>query len=211
MMTESVHDNALPAAIAPTNVSSYRDWVGIVASVGCAIHCAAMPFVLAFLPALGLSFLADEAFHQWMALICFVVALAAFIPGYRQHRRWLPGGIAVLGLVTITSASLGLAGHCCTGCEVDTKPVSAAAAQAIACTDECCESEHNPLGERDAAGLADLEWMRLSGLSFISQAAIAGWITPVGGMLLVSAHLLNRRYSCRCCPESEADARGGHR
>ena len=33
--------------------STWRDLVGIVASIGCAIHCAAMPFVISYLPALG--------------------------------------------------------------------------------------------------------------------------------------------------------------
>ena len=54
-----------------SSTSTWKDWLGIVASVGCAIHCAAMPFVFAYLPALGLSFLADEAFHKWMALFAF--------------------------------------------------------------------------------------------------------------------------------------------
>ena len=39
------------------------DWTGMVASIGCAIHCAAMPHVLAYLPALGLTWLADEGFY----------------------------------------------------------------------------------------------------------------------------------------------------
>ena len=64
-----------------TAMSTWRDSLGIIASVGCAIHCAAMPFVIAYLPALGLSFLADEAFHKWMALACFLIAIAAFVPG----------------------------------------------------------------------------------------------------------------------------------
>jgi hypothetical protein len=51
-----------------SRMSTWGDWLGMIASIGCAIHCAAMPFVIAYLPALGLSFLADEAFHKWMAL-----------------------------------------------------------------------------------------------------------------------------------------------
>ena len=51
--------------------STFRDWLGIVASIGCAIHCAAMPFVFAYLPAMGLSFLADESFHKWMACLLY--------------------------------------------------------------------------------------------------------------------------------------------
>ncbi|MEO9591829.1 MerC domain-containing protein [Rhodopirellula bahusiensis] len=80
--------SALPlSSPEPETVSTWRDWIGIVASIGCAIHCAAMPFVIAFLPALGLSFLADESFHQWMALACFLFAIAAFVPGFRKHRQ----------------------------------------------------------------------------------------------------------------------------
>lgn len=70
--------------------SSWRDSLGILASIGCAIHCAAMPFVVRFLPMLGLSFLADESFHQWMAVGCFFIALAAFVPGIFQHGRFAP-------------------------------------------------------------------------------------------------------------------------
>jgi len=71
--------------VATSRWFGWGDWVGMVASIGCAIHCAAMPLVIAYLPALGLSFLADEAFHQWMALACFVIALTAFIPGLCKH------------------------------------------------------------------------------------------------------------------------------
>ena len=74
-----------------TGPSAWQDSIGIVASVGCAIHCAAMPFVIAYLPALGLSFLADEAFHQWMALFCFLIAIAAFVPGIRKHENMETG------------------------------------------------------------------------------------------------------------------------
>ncbi|QDT11409.1 MerC domain-containing protein [Planctomycetes bacterium K23_9] len=101
-----------------TRISPARDWIGIVASIGCAVHCAAMPFVIAYLPMLGLSFLADEGFHRWMTLACFAIALAAFVPGFRQHRRWVPGAIAVIGLSLITFAAFGIAGDCCVACEI---------------------------------------------------------------------------------------------
>ena len=97
-------------------ISTWRDWLGIVASIGCAIHCAVMPFVIAYLPALGLSFLADEAFHKWMALICFLIAIAAFVPGIRKHGSWVPISIGAFGLVFITCAAFGLAGECCPSC-----------------------------------------------------------------------------------------------
>ncbi|MEM6364443.1 MAG: MerC domain-containing protein, partial [Planctomycetota bacterium] len=69
-------DSAIAESNAPvvSNDSGWKDFVGVVASIACAIHCAAMPFVIAYLPAMGLSFLADEAFHKWMAVACFAIA-----------------------------------------------------------------------------------------------------------------------------------------
>ena len=102
-------DNNSPA-------STWRDLVGIIASIGCAIHCAAMPFVISYLPALGLSFLADESFHKWMALACFLIAIFAFIPGLRKHGNWFPVSIGAGGLFLITFAAFGFAGECCPSC-----------------------------------------------------------------------------------------------
>jgi len=187
------------AIIQPT--SRWQDWIGIVASIGCAIHCAAMPFVISFLPAMGLSFLADEAFHRWMALACFVIAMSAFVPGFRHHRRFTPSVIAVVGLLLITVAAFGFAGDCCATCVLsDASSVSAAG-----CTDQCCEHcvadsvaeqtvPETPIAGIAVAAIVSPEWL----------THFAPWLTPLGGMLLVTAHLLNRRYGCLCgCCESE--------
>ncbi|KAA1261045.1 MerC mercury resistance protein [Rubripirellula obstinata] len=187
--------------------SRWQDYIGIVASIGCAIHCAAMPFVISFLPALGLSFLADEAFHRWMALACFVIAMAAFVPGFRQHRRLVPGAIAVVGLSLITVAAYGFAGDCCASCESPTEP----SLTAVACTDACCEK---CVADQEIADLdfADQDFADQDAVASIAPPAfltgLAPWITPLGGMLLVSAHLLNRRYGCLCgCCETEPSSK----
>ena len=199
--TTASQANAQPA-------SFWRDWIGIMASIGCAIHCAAMPFVISFLPALGLSFLADEAFHRWMALACFVIAMAAFVPGFRVHRRLLPGAIAVVGISLITFAAFSFAGDCCAACAVpETSSVIGAA-----CTNACCE--HCNATEREVVGLVKdpsvekfLTRSTRVTASFVAPNFLANWapwITPLGGMLLVSAHLLNRRYGCLCgCCETK--------
>ena len=49
-----------PASTKKTGLTRWSDWLGVIAAIGCAIHCAAMPLIIAYLPALGLSFLADE-------------------------------------------------------------------------------------------------------------------------------------------------------
>ena len=85
MSGECLVADAVSAESAEQTVRSgwfgWSDWAGMVASVGCAIHCAAMPFVIAYLPTLGLSFLADEAFHQWMAVGCLTLAFDCVHPG----------------------------------------------------------------------------------------------------------------------------------
>ena len=185
----------------PTAPGAWSDWLGMAASIGCAIHCAAMPFVIAYLPALGLSFLADEAFHKWMAVGCFVIALFAFVPGIRKHGRLAPVLVGSVGLVLISVAAFGLAGECCPSCD-STPATVAAAADADGCTDASCP---HCVSENVAAS---------SSVDVVSPGRapawvdrIAPWLTPVGGIVLVSAHLLNRRYGCLCgcCGVESAD------
>lgn len=252
--------------------STWRDWMGIVASVGCAIHCAAMPFVIAYLPALGLSFLADEAFHKWMALVCFLIAIVAFIPGLRKHGSWVPISIGAFGLAIITYAAFGLAGECCPSCAAAKAAPADGSTAMVAGTDggceacescsacssehaapsegsvahvsaastdggcEACESCSSCSGEKDAAtdGSAALVAAKTDGACdscdscsscSSSETAIANasdeseekkgllailapWITPFGGIVLVTAHLVNRQYGfkCGCCKTPLATA-----
>lgn len=95
------------------SLSAWTDWCGIVVSVACAIHCAAMPLVIASLPAMGLTFLADASFHKVMAVACSLLAGAAFVPGWRRHRRLLPIGVAAVGLLLITTAAFAVEADCC--------------------------------------------------------------------------------------------------
>jgi hypothetical protein len=79
----------------------FADRFGATASFLCAIHCAALPLVIAVLPALGLSFLADHRFeHAFIAFAC-TLALTTLILGFRRHQRFrafwfLLPGIALL-------------------------------------------------------------------------------------------------------------------
>lgn len=76
----------------------FADRLGATASFLCAIHCAALPFVLAILPLLGLSFLADHAFERDFVLCAAALAMFALINGYRRHHRSLPLRLAIPGL-----------------------------------------------------------------------------------------------------------------
>ena len=182
--------------------STWRDLVGIVASIGCEIHCAAMPFVISYLPALGLSFLADESFHKWMALACFLIAIFAFIPGLRKHGNWFPVSLGAGGLALITFAAFGLAGECCPSCAEAASNSGNDSVSLVGISSEVgcehCEECSTLEGTNDDAIVSvsgvDAEVKhQVSGLG-----GLAPWLTPIGGLLLVSAHLMNRRFGCLC-------------
>jgi len=221
-VTDSVPNGAAGKA-AESNWFGWGDWAGMVASIGCAIHCAAMPFVVAYLPALGLSFLADAAFHQWMAVGCFAIALTAFAPGLRKHGQWTPVIVGSVGLVMISIAAFGFSGECCSACESNTASValanSAPAGKSVStvpddsCSDACC-----PDCTSDGSAILpdDASMGRLGGAAVPTRypalaqlrILVAPWLTPLGGIVLVAAHLLNRRYGCLCgCCENESVTR----
>ncbi len=102
------------------------DRVGAAASFLCALHCAALPFVLTVLPALGLSFLGDHRFERAFIAFASVLALTTLIRGYRRHRvaaalylllpglalLWTGGWIFDTGSAPILHATLVTLGGC---------------------------------------------------------------------------------------------------
>ena len=269
---------------------AYRDWIGVGASLLCAVHCAAMPFVVGFLPLLGLSFLADPSFHQWMVGACLALALLAFVPGWRRHHRLAPSIIGLTGLGLISFAAFAGPDDCCpTPCAASTSPEdpmvmttamsgdsacalaccsseatsetgapaitpdTAPSSDAAACAAECCsstgdvivvaagpctapscddtacdssccvDSESGSSVTTDEVLIAALpgdegpcseECCPIDG-NTVSTADSSGfmymfWLlmTPLGGLILVTAHLTNHRLGCRCtsksCPHSKS-------
>lgn len=79
------------------------DRVGAAASLLCAVHCAALPFVLTLLPLLGLDFLAGHAFERGFVLFAGTLASVALVVGYRRHRRRLPLLLALPGLLLLVA------------------------------------------------------------------------------------------------------------
>jgi len=165
----------------------WTDLIGVVASIACAIHCAAMPFIVGFLPAMGLSFLADDSFHKVMVGVCSLLAASAFIPGLRRHGRLLPLIVAIVGLTMISIAAFALEGECCSSCDLPTSTVSASTVSAsTASTDvqlgaePCCEHCTAEPGKPIVANAQP----KISNASFTSS--LFPWITPLGGLLLVT-------------------------
>ena len=265
------HTHLLRATKRVFKQSRFCDVVGMVCSCACAVHCAAMPFVIAWLPSLGLSWLADEGFHQWMAGICFLLAIVAVLPGYRRHRRRAVPVLAIAGVSVLATGAFAIPDECCQQCVSEVTETSTSSAVQVTPPQQdsgkcpggelepCCENpmhdaEGNPsvarknsspsTGHRPGAFVAaadgapraccehetakgekqngvaanahskdllEIERERkvvrasLAGVSGGTLPDTDGWLswlssllTPLGGCLLVVAHLMNRRF-CHCC------------
>lgn len=100
---QPLHMSTCPPTSVQPNVTGMADRFGATASFLCAVHCAALPFALALLPALGLGFLANHGFERGFVAFATVLASYSIGSGYRSHRRpqalWLLlPGLALLWL-----------------------------------------------------------------------------------------------------------------
>ncbi|WKN44169.1 MerC domain-containing protein [Tunicatimonas pelagia] len=85
-------------------VGLHSDFVGFSASLLCALHCAALPFLLTLAPLAGLQFLRNPWIEYTLILISFCIACYALIPGYRRyHRKPLALILVLLGFLLIGS------------------------------------------------------------------------------------------------------------
>ncbi len=183
-----------------TKSSTWRDWLGVCASIGCALHCAAMPLVISYLPALGLSFLADESFHKVMLSLCFAIAVYAFVPGFLKHRNWLPASFGAAGLIFVGFGAFAIADECCPPAPGKSSASSDCNA-AQSCCDETCQSE-SLTDTAPEASKGPTDRLVAASDDYNPLSHLLPWVTPLGGLLLVGGHLLNRKYGCACdcCP-----------
>ena len=85
---------------------SKLDHIGMTASLLCAVHCAVVPFVIASLPLLGISFLASPWVEWGMILFALIVGVYAIGFSYlRKHHKALPV------ILLITDFLIIIAGH----------------------------------------------------------------------------------------------------
>jgi hypothetical protein len=162
--------------------TSRWDVAGAAASVVCIVHCMAMPFVIGYLPVLGLHWLAGPDFHLWFAVGAILLGLISFAPGYLRHRRLAVPLCAIIGMLLLCGAVIG-GGDACCAAQTHGREVAAKESQ---CDDECCET-------RSLISTAEISALRGRARNWAAWIQIG--MTPLGGMLLLLAHGLN----CHCC------------
>lgn len=207
------------------------DWLGVLCSFGCAVHCAAMPVVVATLPSLtSLQWLSDPLFHQIVAVLCGVLVARAIIPGYRAHRDGRVVALAGLGLGLLFTAAFILPDTCCSdlaGLETGLQPNLQAKLEAehhsqkivlvsstgvtklghfqlldeqnqdvsASCESEFCRHTSSTLS-RPLLTAVELEG-KLGAANAQKLISSQPYLSPIGGLFLILAHILNIRL--RCC------------
>ena len=79
------------------------DLWGMTASIGCAIHCAALPLVATALPLLGLDFLANAWVEVIMIVLSVVLGTWSLLGTFREHKSIVPILLLITGFVFILS------------------------------------------------------------------------------------------------------------
>ena len=174
-------------------VNRWKDMLGILASVACAVHCAATPLLLAFLPALKLTeWMASPWFHQVAAIVCVSLVSISIWPTFQRFKDYRVLSLSTAGLGLVIAAAFFLPDTCGT---------------------HILSTSHSQDGvghTHDAVSHDVLLGSIVSGPWF---ASIQPWITPLGGFLLVVAHSMNirRRFTkcgkqCKCHGDAGANS-----
>ena len=217
-------EQAINAGSIARSTAGRLDWFGVLCSFGCAVHCAAMPVLVSTLPSLtSLRWLADPLFHQAVAVLCAVLVARAIVPSYRKHRDSRVLTMAGLGLGLLFVAAFILPDSCCsiasrlpTGSEhaagghkivlvsstsssVPAKLGSFSSEPSVVLSDANCESgncQHVATLSRPLLTAWELEG-QLGPTAAQTLVQAQPFLSPIGGLFLIVAHILNIRL--RCC------------
>ena len=165
------------------NSNQWKDGLGIIASVTCAIHCAATPILLAFLPALKFTeWMASPIFHQAAAVVCASIVSLAIWPAFMRFRDYRVLTLSTAGLGLLIAAAFFLPDKCCS--------------RSLASVSSTDASTDVHAGHNHPTDILDNHASTALTPSFASldlMARAQPWMTPLGGLLLVLAHGLNLR------------------
>jgi hypothetical protein len=224
-------ERAITTKQAITAEQGRLDWLGVLCSFGCAVHCAAMPILVSTLPSLtSLRWFSDPLFHQFVAVLCGVLVARAIVPGYRTYRDSRVVTSAGVGLGLLFIAAFILPNTCCsdaahlhTGFEVVQRShkivlVSSTSANSASPStqfgrfsqqdqqgvnkSETCESgncSHAATFSRSLLTAVELEG-QLGATAAQTLIKSQPYLSPIGGLFLIVAHVMNIRL--RCCRRS---------
>ena len=102
--TRAVETLLMPATSGKRSpLESVADWAGVVGASFAALCCAGIPFIVAGLALLGLSFLKRDAILWPLMITSLLVALWGFWRGARFHQRFGPLYLSALASVVLVA------------------------------------------------------------------------------------------------------------
>ena len=91
---------------APRPPSALLDRIGATGSLVCAVHCAALPLLIALLPSLGIATWLGDGFERGFVVFASLFGLAILAWSYRRHRTLRALALLLPGLATLWTAVL---------------------------------------------------------------------------------------------------------
>ncbi len=80
------------------------DFIGIGASLACAVHCAILPVLLSGLSIFGVNIIHNVWFESGMILFAFVVGMISLRHGFiRHHNKYVPFLLFIPGMFFLLS------------------------------------------------------------------------------------------------------------
>lgn len=89
-----------------SSIQYFLDKTGVAVSFICVLHCLFLPILLIASPALGATFLGEEAFHRALLLLIIPSSVIAFFLGCRRHKDNAVIGLAITGLLCLIVAAI---------------------------------------------------------------------------------------------------------
>ncbi len=180
------------------SLNRWKDRLGIIASVICAIHCAATPILLTLLPALTFTeWMASPRFHQIAAVVCVGMVSLAIWPAFRRFRDYSVLSLSTVGLGLLIAAAFFLPAECCSHSMANVSN-SDPHVEHNSSADGLMKNAAHERASHDAPMTVFTASVGSPELIVLVQP----WMTPLGGLLLVIAHGLNLRLRVKrrhCC------------
>lgn len=86
-------------------ISLHLDFLGFFASMLCAVHCLALPFILTFGALSGLSWMGNHAIESCFIFLSILFASLSLIQGYRkQHGQLKALYVVAVGFLVILAS-----------------------------------------------------------------------------------------------------------
>lgn len=177
------------------------DFVGIACSLGCAVHCLAVPGLIAIVPNItAASWLDDPRIHQVAAVVSAIVVAWAIIPNWNLYRDKTVVATAAMGLALLAIAAFAIPDACCDvpNTEATTVPMSLPSPADVGPQSTADGSTKDESAVSAVIGMECFQAACTSGNKLLlALLPLKVFLTPIGGCMLLLAHIFNMQLTYR--------------